>query len=237
MDRSILTRPTPEPDEELRYGGQVADVWLPVTTGKPLIVLVHGGFRRAEYDRTHIRVLCRALRDAGWPVAAPEYRRVAGNPGQTVADIRTALSVLPERLPANGLVLMGHSAGGHLALWAASTCPPRGLLGVIALAPVADLAAAHEAHLDDGAVADFLGGAPSARPDLDPRLLDAPPCPVVLVHGRDDTLVPVTQSRSYAATHPGARLVVLPGIQHFEPIDPSSTAWPAVLAELKGLSR
>ncbi|NIH83312.1 alpha/beta hydrolase [Amycolatopsis granulosa] len=236
MDRSILTRPAPEPDAELHDGHQVADVWRPATAGKPLLVLLHGGFWRPGYDRRHTRILCRALRDAGWPVVAPEYRRTPGRPGHTVADVRAAVSVLPARLSATTTILIGHSAGGHLALWAAATCPPPGLLGTLALAPVADLAMAHEARLDDDAVADFLGGPPTDHRDLDPRLLPSPGTPVVLLHGEADTVVPAALSRSYAAAHPVAELVTLPGTGHFELIDPDSAAWAAVHTRLTALS-
>ncbi|MFD2416245.1 alpha/beta hydrolase family protein [Amycolatopsis pigmentata] len=238
MDRSILTRPAPEPDRTLRYGDgpdHLADAWLPSSEGKPLVLFVHGGFWSPEYDRTHTRVLCAALRDEGWPVAAIEYRRTSGRPEHYTEDLRAALSRVPQQMPGAGTVLMGHSAGGHLALWAASTV--NDLIGTIALAPVADLGLAHEQRLGDGAVAEFLGGPPSARPDLDPVLLSDPANPVVLVHGAADTGVPVSQSVSYVDAHPMAKLLALPGIAHFELIDPASEAWPSVLAELEGIDR
>jgi acetyl esterase/lipase len=240
MDRSILTRPGPAPDETLRYGplpDHVADIWLPREITHPLVVLIHGGFWRAMYDRVHTRIMSAALRDAGWPVAAVEYRREPGNPGACTEDIRQALELLPKEMPGRGVVLVGHSAGGHLALWAASVCPPDDLVGTVALAPVADLGRAHEALLGDGAVADFLGGAPDSRPDLDPVRLGEPSGRVVLVHGADDTSVPVGISESYLRAHPGARLVVVPGVAHFELIDPDSGAWPRVVAELAGVER
>ncbi|PXY21313.1 alpha/beta hydrolase [Prauserella muralis] len=239
MDRSILSRPAPEPDTTVRYGAapeHVADAWLPATTGKPLVVFVHGGFWRASYDRTHTRPLCAALRAAGWAVAAIEYRRDAGRPDHYTDDVRAALSEVPGRLPGEGIVLAGHSAGGQLALWAASACAPPGLAGTLGLAPVADLLAADEEHLGGGAVRDFLGGSATTRPDLDPVRMKPPASPVVLVHGADDTGVPPAQSRSYVEAHPDARLVLLPGMAHFELIDPDSPAWPSVLAELEGLA-
>jgi acetyl esterase/lipase len=238
MDRSILSRPGPEPDQTLRYGDgadHAVDAWLPATGGRPLVIVIHGGFWRAEYDRTHTRLLCAALRDGGWPVAAIEYSRVAGRPDATIDDVREAAARIPGQMPGAGLVLLGHSAGGHLALWLASTCPPANLVGTLALAPVADLVAAHSAGLSNGAVAEFLGGPPSRRPDLDPMLLGQPAGAVTLIHGTDDTTVPPALSRSYLDTHPNARLVELPGTAHFELIDPASHAWPTVQSELEGL--
>ena len=239
MDRSILSRPGPSPDQILRYGDgpdHVVDAWLPASTGdRPLVVAIHGGFWRAGYDRTHTRLMCAALRNAGWPVAAIEYRRVMGRPDATLDDIRDALARVPGQLPGAGIVVLGHSAGGHLALWLASTCPPTVLVGTLALAPVADLKAAHSAGLSNGAVAEFLGGPPGGRPDLDPALLGQPSGAVTLIHGTDDTAVPPALSRSYARSHPKVRLVELPGTAHFELIDPASHAWPTVQSELEGL--
>jgi acetyl esterase/lipase len=94
MDRSILSRPGPEPDQTLRYGDgadHAVDAWLPsATADRPLVVVVHGGFWRAGYDRTHTRLMCAVLRDAGWPAAAIEYRRLGG--------VRTPLSTTFEML-------------------------------------------------------------------------------------------------------------------------------------------
>jgi acetyl esterase/lipase len=240
MDRSILGRPGPEPDQTLRYGSgddHAVDAWLPATGDRPLVIVIHGGFWRAEYDRTHTRIMCAALRDAGWPVAAPEYRRVAGRPDAAVDDIREAVARVPGQLPGSGIVMLGHSAGGHLALLLASTRPPTGLVGTLALAPVADLAAAHSAGLSNDAVLEFFGGPPGQRPDLDPKLLGRPAGAVTLIHGTDDTTVPPAISRSYVDTHPSARLVELTGTAHYELIDPASHAWPTVQSELQGLGR
>src|SRR5262249_57836772 len=181
------------------------------------------------------RLMSAALRNAGWPVAAIEYRRVMGRPDATLDDIRDALARVPGQLPGAGIVVLGHSAGGHLALWLASACPPTDLVGTLALAPVADLKAAHSAGLSNGAVAEFLGGPPGGRPDLDPALLGQPSGAVTLIHGTDDTAVPPALSRSYAAAHPGARLLELPGTRHFELVAPASPAWSTVQSELERL--
>ncbi|KAA9154291.1 alpha/beta hydrolase [Amycolatopsis acidicola] len=220
------------PDEELRYGpdpDHVADSWVPARPRRPRLVLVHGGFWSPEYDRKHTRPMAAALRDAGWPVLAPEYRRRPGNPDAATEDL---LRVLDSTGP--GVLLVGHSAGGHLALWLAAN--RAGLLGTVALAPVADLVGAEAEGLDGGAVATFLGGPASERPDLDPLPLKDPEAPCVLLHGTRDSHVPIAQSRAYVAAHPAARLVELPGMGHFELIDPYSLAWPRVVAELVALA-
>jgi dipeptidyl aminopeptidase/acylaminoacyl peptidase len=138
-------------------------------------------------------------------------------------------------------ILAGHSAGGHLALWAAGQTPAR---GVLALAPVADLALAHRLDLGAGAVAALLGGGPADVPDryaaADPARLLPLRVPSVFVHGLDDRQVPVSVSRAYvaAAERAGDRttLVELPDIDHFALIDPRSGAWSTVLTALTALA-
>ncbi|MFF0578494.1 alpha/beta hydrolase family protein [Streptosporangium saharense] len=225
-DRSVLERDAPGPDETVEYGpapDQVTDLWH--GTG-PTVALVHGGFWRPEYDRLHLRPMANALREAGWNVAVVEYRREPGRPDAAVEDVRAALAALG---PA---VVAGHSAGGHLALLAS---PEEA--GVLALAPVADLGLAHRLDLDEGAVADFLGGPPDGRPDLDPVRLGPRPGRVTIVHGTEDGRVPVEVSASYVAAHPGVSLVRLPGAGHFVVIDPESDVWSIVLRELTALVR
>jgi acetyl esterase/lipase len=146
-------------------------------------------------------------------------------------------------------VLVGHSAGGHLALWAGAQASVPRLAGVVSLAGVCDLARADELGLDrdgdDGAVATLLDGRWREHPEryaaADPMQLPPPPAPVVLIHGLDDGIVPVELSRRYAsyARSAGAdvHLVELPGVEHFGPIDPLSPVWPAVLAAVGDLSR
>ena len=213
-DRSILELPGPEPSAEL---------YLPAGEKIGRVALIHGGFWRPAYDRVHLRPMAAALRDAGWEVVSIEYRRVPGDPDVTVSDVRTALSaVAPD-------VITGHSAGGHLALWAAATMG----LKAVALAPVADLRLAEELNLDGGAVKAFLGVAASERGDLDPVRL--PPSGAVLIHGERDTVVPIRLSQVYLAVHENSRLVELPGTAHFELIDPRANAWPIVIQELQRL--
>lgn len=213
-DRSILELPAPEPNAEL---------YLPVGEKVGRVALIHGGFWRPSYDRVHLRPLAAALRDLGWEVASVEYRRVPGDPDVTVSDVRAALSaVKPD-------VVAGHSAGGHLALWAAVTLG----LKALALAPVADLTMAEELDLDGGAVKAFLGTTAAQRPDLDPIRLPDPQA--VLIHGELDSVVPIGLSHAYVKARPSSRLVELPGTAHFELIDPRGNAWPVVIQELQRL--
>jgi len=236
-DRSVLTREAREPEEQLRYGDhadQVIDHWH-AKNPRPLVVFIHGGFWRPEYDRIHARSLGAALADLGWPVASLEYRRVPGSPDVTTADIRTALDALPELIDVQaGYVLAGHSAGGHLALWAAATLNPVRLRGVVALAPVADLLLGDQLMLGDSAVQAFIGS--GVRNDLDPVHLPAPIASVSLLHGLNDTVVPFQLSESYFTAHPTARLHPIPNCGHYELIDPETDPFNDLATELARLT-
>ncbi|WP_422737493.1 alpha/beta hydrolase family protein [Micromonospora sp. WMMD729] len=256
--RAVLTRPAPAPDRTVAYGDhpdQVADLRRPAGSGpaRPLVVVVHGGFWRAEYDRRHTGPLAAALAADGYPVAQLEYRRT-GQPGggwpgtltDTLAGIAAlpelAARALPDRVRRAAPILVGHSAGGHLALYAAATAPST-VAGVLALAPVADLAEAYRRDLDSGAVAALLGGGPGDVPDryamVDPRSLVPVPTRTVVMHGSLDEQVPVSMSRDFVATARSAgsdiSLVELPGCEHFGLIDPESSAWPRVRDVLRSL--
>ena len=249
-DLSVLSRAAAPPDHMLRYAAhsdQVIDVWYGDrrAADRPVAVLLHGGFWRPEYDRVHVRPMAHALSAVGWSVASVEYRREPGRPDSTVGDVRTALERLPRLLAESGrlepsgqgMVLIGHSAGGHLALWAATAVRPAALRGTLALAPVADLALADRLQLDEGAVAAFLGSAGSTRPDLDPVVLAGPPTPVTIIHGTADTVVPITLAESYVAAHRATRHLPVSGVGHYEVIDPLSLVWPLVTTELSRCGR
>ena len=256
--REVLDRPAPPPQVTVAYGSradQIADVWLPAIS-HGLVVYVHGGFWRAEWDRTHARPLANALLAEGYTVATIEYRRTGqeggGWPG-SFDDVALAFDSVPQLVTRvagadpGPVVLAGHSAGGHLVLWGAvrhrlpagvpwRLANPPAVAGVLALAPVSELADAYQRRLGDGAVAELLGGGPEAHPDryaaTDPAALPAPDVPVVLVHGALDDRVPVAQSQRYPAP-----LVELPEVEHFGVIDPLSPAWPAVVEALRSLVR
>jgi acetyl esterase/lipase len=257
----VLSRPAPPPDLTVPYGDlteQVIDVRLPAEAGGPLVIFLHGGFWRADWDRTHAGPLAADLAAAGFPVAVVEYRRVGqrggGWPGtfdDVVAGIAAAPAAVDRALAARGrppsppgAVLLGHSAGGQLALVYAGSPAAAGLRGVLALAPVADLAEAYALDLDGGAVAALLGGGPADAPAhyaaADP-VRRPPRVRTVVLHGDEDVQVPVTLSRRYvaAARSVGADVTLreLPGVEHFGLIAPFSTAWPRVSAELRTLLR
>ena len=273
----MLTRAATGPDAVLRYADHadgLADVWLPPIVGSdvrrapaPLLYAVHGGYWQQAYDRRQLAPLAAAVRDLGWAVVVPEYARVGGRhrglglraPWRLmVDDLRTVRRRVPEllaevapgRVAVESPVVLGHSAGGQLALWwgldsALDSGPGSGagppVRRVLALAPVADLGRAAADNLDDGAAHSLL--------DADPRLLDGHAdgadvaarlrageavagCEIVVLHGDQDAQVPVAHSVDLAAEVPAVRLTVLPGVEHFGLIDPLSDAWSAVVAAL-----
>lgn len=244
----------PGPDAAVRYAAHddgLVDVHLPVWTGSArprLVVLLHGGFWRQAYDRRHTRPVAAALATEGYVVATPEYRRVGGAGGwpRTGEDVEAALTALPALLDGLGIgtlgaTLLGHSAGGHLALWASSLTVARDL-GVdlaVGLAPVGHLRAAARDRVGDGAVQALLGGEPdevAQRYDAaDPafRFRTRPPCDVRVVHGTRDDIVPPANSRELAAEHPFVELRPVEGADHFDLMNPASAAWPAVLDALR----
>jgi acetyl esterase/lipase len=245
------TLPQPLPDAVVRYAPHedgLVDVHLPADAGAPpapLVVLLHGGFWRQAYDRTHTRPVAGALAAHGCVVATPEYRRVGGAGGwpTTAEDVELALAAVPSLLAGlgiatSGLTVVGHSAGGHLALWLANQ--PHRIDRVVGLAPVGDLRAAARANLGEGATQALLGGSPEEVParydaaDPATRFAHRPGCEVVVVHGEDDDVVPLANSRGLAATHPFVDLRPIAGADHFAVMDPTSPAWSAVMGAVCG---
>jgi acetyl esterase/lipase len=252
----VLTRESQPPDLVLSYGprgDQVADLRLPRNAAEPpLVIFVHGGFWQAAYDRTHTGPLADALAADGFAVCAPEYRRVGQEGGDwpgTFEDIAAAVDALPGLVGAavggavdlDRVVLGGHSAGGHLALWAASRDGQAEAAAVVSLAGVCDLADCFRQGLGGGAAGQLMGGGPDQYPDryrqADPSALLPASAPVWLVHGDADDRVPVEQSRTYAertnAAGGWASCRVLENCGHFELIDPLTPAWPDVLAAFR----
>lgn len=204
------------------HSDQYAELTQPEGDPVGVAVLVHGGFWKPEYGIEYAQPLVPSLVEAGWATWAIEYRRGTGA-ADTLADVRAAIDALP--LEAERVVGIGHSAGGHLATWAAKG---GGLTHVISQAGVLDLQAAHDEDLGGGAVERFLGHPPGpADAGLDPIRMLPLGVPVWCVHGRDDDIVPLSQSRAYAAAG-DAELVVVDG-DHFTVVDPESGAWARTL--------
>lgn len=217
---------------------QYGELYLPEGTPRGVIVVIHGGFWKAEYDASLGQPLATSLAGEGWAAWNLEYRRVGNGGGApaTFDDIAAGIDKLRELdVDTSTVVTLGHSAGGHLAAWAASRgrfeqwSSGIGVTHVMSQSGVLDLVAAQEAGLGSGAVERFLGHAPG--PDdapYDPRQQVPLDVPLWCVHGTDDSIVPLSQSEAYvaAATAAGAQaeLVMVEG-DHFVVIDPLSVAW------------
>ena len=243
MSRDITAIPPVPANRRVHYGDEPAqyfDLYLPATQPvRGAAMMIHGGFWRARYDLLHASHLCAALAANGVAVANLEYRRV-GEPGGgwpgTFHDVIAGFESVQKDLGSQ-VVVLGHSAGGHLALRLAVDRDP---LGVVALAPVADLRRAYELNLSNGAVVEFLGGSPASAPDFY-RDADAishkSAVGRILLHGTQDDTVPIELSRNFVAARAGdpgeVQLRAIENTGHFEFIDPESLEWSVVLETVK----
>lgn len=232
----------------VRYGddpSQYAELTLPAGTPRGVVVVVHGGFWKAEYDCSLGRPLALSLADEGWAAWNLEYRRVGAGGGtpQTFEDVAAGIDRLAgvEGLDTSVVVTLGHSAGGHLATWAAGrrdAAVP--VTGVVSQAGVLDLVRADRLGLGGGAVRALLGHEAGGRDAAYDPIQQVPlAVPVRCVHGTDDGDVPISQSRAYvsAATEAGAdaTLTEVAG-DHFVVTDPAGKAWALTLDLLDGLA-
>jgi acetyl esterase/lipase len=252
----------------LHYGPDplhFGDLRLPTGQGPhAVVVLIHGGFWRNPYDLSLMDGLAVDLAQRGLASWNIEYRRLGdeggGWPG-TLQDVARAcdyLEHLGARYPLDltRVVSVGHSAGGHLALWLAArpriaergldpqqlfaTAAALRLKGAVSLAGVADLEEGWRLHLGRDAVAELLGGPPTAFPERYRLASPAALLPLgvaqLLVHGTNDDRVPIEISRGYLAQARSAgerpRLVELSEVDHFALIDPHSAAWQTTVEAL-----
>ena len=225
----------------------------------PIVILLHGGFWRAAYGLSLMRPLGRDLAQHGITAWNIEYRRV-GNAGggwpATMLDVALAtdyVRTLASRyaIDEGRVVTVGHSAGGHLALWVAArhritagelvAQDPMKVTGVVSLAGCADLEYVAQLGLGRGAVVELLGGDPQAVPEryatASPAALLPLGVPQVLIHGTRDNNVPFDVSQFYArkALEAGddVTLIELPGADHFVVIDPTSESWAITMKEIQ----
>lgn len=237
------------PPRAFRYGehpSQTATLHRPAGEHPARVVcLLHGGFWAMPYAADQMTPLAEDLARRGYAAWNLEYRRIRGGGGwpTTFDDVRAGIEHLAAvaaggvAIDPRGVITVGHSAGGHLALWAATQA--LAIDAACGQAPVADLRRAYELGLGHGVVAELLGGSPDEVPeryrDASPR--DRPPTvPQLLVHGDADDYVPIEISRAYAAAVPAATLRVIAGGDHFQHLDPNSDSWRAVVAWLERLA-
>jgi acetyl esterase/lipase len=261
MPQDILTAPAPPADARVAYGSdpnQFFDLRLPskatsaqsknkkTSATYPLVINIHGGFWRAKYNLDHAGHLCVALTAKGIATANLEYRRVGNDGGSwpgTFADIRSAYSFLIQNAQRHSIdprqvIVMGHSAGGQLALCLAAHEPS--VNRVVSLAGVVDLQQAWHLHLSNDAVVEFLRGTPAEVPDhyreADPIELSIPHAQQWLFCGLEDDVVPADFSRNYVTAKKkrtqtekeDLNLREIAGAGHFDLIDPRTSAWKVV---------
>jgi acetyl esterase/lipase len=217
-------------------------------TAQGTVVLIHGGFWRGTPDYFDGPTpLAEALVAQGWHVWQIEYRQLPNGGGypRTLDDVAAAVEHLAVAASAAGIetgptITVGHSAGGHLAVWALSR--PGGALplaGAVSLAGVLDLRLGAQEQIGEGAVTDFLGGAPDQHLDryaaADPALRIVAGRPVRIVHGDADDVVPMNQSDSYVAkareAGQDAAVTVVDG-DHMVVIDPAHPSFAALRTAL-----
>jgi acetyl esterase/lipase len=248
-----------EADRRIPYGdeaSQFIDLWLPrgkATESRPVVVLIHGGCWLEQYAISHVRPLATALADRGFAVWAVEYRRVGeaggGWPG-TFQDISAAVDRLKEfghpAMQKRRAVFIGHSAGGHLALWAAGRSrleqgrelyreDPFVPVGAVGLAAITDLKEYAGGDSSCQRVApQLMGGTPAQFPgrydQASPAVLGAD-VPVVLLQGGADGIVPPAQAQAFA----GAEVILLEEAGHFDLIHTRTPAFPKLVEVLKEL--
>ena len=239
---------------------------LPEGTGPfPVAVMIHGGNWQMMYGLECIELAAQDLAKRGLATWNIEYRRVGerggGWPG-TFVDAAAAvrfLRPLAKKYPLDLKrdVLLGHSAGGQLALWLSSRSRLAGpdalgeplgleLLGCVGLAAVSDLRRLWELDqaLETSLAEDLLGGSPEAYPEryqlASPLELLPMPVPQVLFHGEDDMDIPPDFSAAYCRKAAGlgmkAALRLLPGMDHFLLVEPAGRSWEEICQAVRQLT-
>lgn len=243
----------PEKHAYGRHRSQYAELFRPQAGAgddddPPVAVVIHGGFWKAQYGRKLMHPVCHDLAERGWAAWNLEYRRLGAFDGggfpATLEDVGAGIDALAdvEGVDLRRVVGIGHSAGGHLAAWAATRDGPRvALTGAVAQAGVVDLRMASARHLSNSVVHRFLGGTPAEVPE---RYAAASPSerlpagvPLLVTHGGRDANVPPEMSEAFAAAALRAgddvELVLLEGEDHFGHLQPGNPLWAAAVRWLE----
>ena len=270
--QEILARPRGTPDARLVYGAapeQFVELWLPKNAGPhPVILLVHGGCWLADLPGLELMdPMAQALRDRGFAVWNIEYRRIGSQGGgypTTFTDAATAADQMRGaaaryNLDLRKVIAVGHSAGGHLAMWLAArlrllansllhTQNPLAISAVVSLAGILDL----KGYREDG---DACGGAPTVDAltgaasraghdvyaDTSPQALLPIGVKQIVISGGQDHIVPEHWRLSYVAAAQGAgdkpQSLGIAAAGHFELIDPKSAAWPQIESSIEDLAK
>ena len=256
QSEALADFPNPPADQVISYGEgelQFGELRLPSGDGPfATMVLVHGGCWLSEYNLEHLRKLAAAFTDEGIATWLIEYRRVGDDGGGwtgTFDDAANGMDKVAELAPEYNLdlerlLVAGHSAGGHLAIWLANRPSKWGLgvqpSAVLALAPAADLAYLDEQQVCDNVVEKLVGGSASDVPERYELAsgINRLPLPVpqyVVLGAYDDDWTPVAKRYVEAALESGSETYPIAAEEsgHFEMIDPDSSTWPLVLKAAK----
>lgn len=263
----LLAQPEPPADLRYPYGddpSQFADLRLPAGEGPfPVAILIHGGCWLAQYDLGILAAMADALTESGIATWTLEFRRIGNEGGAwpgTFLDVAHGTDAIrnvasEHALDLTRVVLVGHSAGGHLALWLAArhrlaadsplhTPDPLPVKGVIALAPAADLELTYRNQTCGDAAGRLMGGSPEEFPE---RYRDGSPAallplgvPQLIINGVHDEGWLIV-SRAYQAKARAAgeevELMVPEDAGHFEIVMPASTTFPRVRAAIEAMLR
>ena len=249
---SILKLPTGTPSEILSYDDdplQYGELWLPDTEqnlAAPLIVFIHGGCWLNAYDIKHTQAASNALTKAGYAVLSVEYRRTGDEGGAwpgTFNDILSAIEFAKrlkrDKVNNSQIILMGHSAGGHLALLAANHYgkhEKNSVKGVIGLAAISNLKKYSQGDNScQSVVVDFMNGdfkANEEQYNLADPMVQGFHSRTILIHGDSDTIVPLAQS-----TKSNQYVEIVQGAGHFDMIHTGSSSWQVMLKILGELNR
>lgn len=255
--QAYMSQPQTPADARIAYGlapAQVVELFLPKGKGPhPVVVLIHGGCYLAEYQGLpQTSGMAADLAGRGYAVWNVEYRKLgedgAGYPG-TFLDVADAVDRLRTEAPkykldAHRVVVVGHSAGGHLGLWAASRAklpkesplwradPPR-IRAVVSLGGIGDLKP--HAGVFAGACGPSIAqvAPPRTYPETSPSELLPSGAAVTMIHGEFDHVMPFDTGEAYAAKARAAgdkaRAIEIKGVGHFDPVIPTTEAWKTVV--------
>jgi acetyl esterase/lipase len=262
--KELLARPHSAPDQHIAYGKaaqQFGELYLPKGKGPfRVVVIIHGGCWLADLPGPELMApMAGALRDRGYAVWSIDYRRI-GHPGGgypgTFDDTGRAIDMLRDlapryRLDLSHVVLVGHSAGGHLALWATARAriPASSILhhqgslpvhGVVSLSGIPDLAAYRasgaEACGGPGTIDSLVGKHANPYADTAPIALLPLGVKQAIVSGQTDRIIAAHFGHDYAAKAKAAgdqvEDIEVPASGHFDLIDPQAPAWQQVLAAI-----
>ena len=255
----VLRLPYEAPTQTISYGDsefQFAEYWHPGSEKPAMVILIHGGCWLNAYGLDHVRALASRLRSNNYAVWSVEYRRLGdeggGWPG-SFSDILDATDAVLNlsNIDFDNVFVVGHSAGGHLALWLGAAAgfdkespfydklklPIKGVIGLAAISNLVDYAGGSSGC--ERATRRLMGGKPEAQLQryryASPHLLRSA-ANTVLVHGGEDTIVNIRQSQQFAEVSANVELISLPGLGHFDLVNPDTETFEQIILGLKRLA-